>query len=210
MDKEKALKIIERLKVVYPDAKSALHFADPFELLIATILSAQCTDKRVNEVTNRLFEKLSKPSDYLNFTQEDMEQEIRSCGFYHNKAKNILGTCKMLEDKFSGQVPQNREDLMKLPGVGRKTANVVLSNAFHIPAIGVDTHVFRVSRRLGLSDGKNPVQVEKDLMDILPEYLWSISHHLLIFQGRRICHSRKPQCEACPVKQWCDYYLTNS
>ncbi len=210
MDREKALTIVKTLKKTYPDAKAALHFSNSFELLIATILSAQCTDKRVNEVTGRLFEEYKKPVDYLGISQQQLEQEIRSCGFYHNKAKNILATCRMLEDEFSGMVPKSREDLMRLPGVGRKTANVVLSNAFGVPAIGVDTHVFRVSRRLGLSDGKNPEQVERDLMDVLPEELWSLSHHLLIFHGRNICHSRRPQCEICPVKQLCNYYLTNS
>lgn len=210
MNNEKALKIILILKEVYPEAKTALNFSNPFELLVATILSAQCTDKRVNEVTGRLFKKYKNPADYLNISQEELEQEIRSCGFYHNKAKNILETCRILEEKFSGEVPRDREELMKLPGVGRKTANVVLSNAFGVPAIGVDTHVFRVSKRLGLSEGKNPEQVEKDLMNILPVDLWSISHHLLIFHGRNICHSRKPKCNICPVNYLCKYYLTLS
>lgn len=210
MDNEKALKIIEILKEVYPDAKTALNFSNPFELLIATILSAQCTDKRVNEVTGRLFEKYKKPADYLNIDQKELEEEIRSCGFYHNKARNILETCRILQEKFSGEVPKDMEELLKLPGVGRKTANVVLSNAFGVPAIGVDTHVFRVSRRLGLSEGKNPEQVEKDLMNILPVDMWSLSHHLLIFHGRNICHSRKPRCSICPVNYLCSYYFTIS
>ncbi|MDI6601585.1 MAG: endonuclease III [Thermoanaerobacteraceae bacterium] len=210
MDKERALKILEILRGLYPNAKTALNFSNPFELLIATILSAQCTDKRVNEVTRELFKKYKKPSDYLKLSQEDLEKEIKSCGFYHNKAKNILETCRVLEEEFAGKVPRDRENLMRLPGVGRKTANVVLSNAFGIPAIGVDTHVFRVSRRLGLSKGRIPEQVERDLMNLFPLELWSLSHHLLIYHGRNICHSRKPQCESCPVNHLCNYFLTIS
>lgn len=210
MDKERAMKIFDILKKTYPDARTALNFSNPFELLIATILSAQCTDKRVNEVTRELFKWYRTPEDYLKLGQEELEKQIRSCGFYHNKAKNILETCRILVKEFGGKVPSNIDDLMKLPGVGRKTANVVMSNAFGIPAIGVDTHVFRVSHRLGLSDGKTPERVEEDLMALLPVEMWSLSHHLLIYHGRNICHSRKPQCDRCPVNSLCRYFLTIS
>lgn len=210
MDKERAMKIFDILKKTYPDARTALNFSNPFELLIATILSAQCTDKRVNEVTRELFKWYRTPEDYLKLGQEELEKQIRSCGFYHNKAKNILETCRILVKEFGGKVPSNIDDLMKLPGVGRKTANVVMSNAFGIPAIGVDTHVFRVSHRLGLSDGKTPERVEEDLMALLPVEMWSLSHHLLIYHGRNICHSRKPQCDRCPVNSLCRYFLTTS
>ncbi|TZE80928.1 endonuclease III [Calorimonas adulescens] len=204
------MKIFDILKKTYPDARTALNFSNPFELLIATILSAQCTDKRVNEVTRELFKWYRTPEDYLKLGQEELEKQIRSCGFYHNKAKNILETCRILVKEFGGKVPSNIDDLMKLPGVGRKTANVVMSNAFGIPAIGVDTHVFRVSHRLGLSDGKTPERVEEDLMALLPVEMWSLSHHLLIYHGRNICHSRKPQCDRCPVNSLCRYFLTIS
>jgi len=210
LDKERAMKIFDILKKTYPDARTALNFSNPFELLIATILSAQCTDKRVNEVTRELFKWYRTPEDYLKLGQEELEKQIRSCGFYHNKAKNILETCRILVKEFGGKVPSNIDDLMKLPGVGRKTANVVMSNAFGIPAIGVDTHVFRVSHRLGLSDGKTPERVEEDLMALLPVEMWSLSHHLLIYHGRNICHSRKPQCDRCPVNSLCRYFLTIS
>lgn len=198
--------IINTLKETFPDAGCALHFQSPFELLIATILSAQCTDERVNIVTASLFAQANTPAGILALGQEKLEEIIHSLGLFHNKAKNILAACQVLVDEFQGQVPSDLDLLQTLPGVGRKTANVVVSNAFGIPAIAVDTHVFRVAHRLGLAQGKTPAKVEEELMRIFPRESWSLLHHLLIFQGRRICLARKPRCLECPLTSVC---LTN-
>ncbi|MGB9779681.1 endonuclease III [Caldanaerobacter sp.] len=206
ISKEEALKVIEILKKTYPNAKSGLRFTNPFELLIATILSAQCTDKRVNIITERLFKKYKTPEDFLELTPEELQEEIRECGLYRNKSKSILETCKILKERYNGKVPDTLEELMTLPGVGRKTANVVLSNAFAKDAIAVDTHVFRVSNRIGLADSDDVFTTEKQLMEIIPKDLWSISHHLLIHHGRNICTARKPKCDECPVKNFCLYF----
>lgn len=204
--KEEALKVIEILKNTYPNAKSGLKFTNPFELLIATILSAQCTDKRVNIITDRLFKKYKTPEDFLKLTPEELQEEIRECGLYRNKSKSILETCKILKEKYDSKVPETLEELMTLPGVGRKTANVVLSNAFSKQAIAVDTHVFRVSNRIGLADSKDVFTTEKQLMELIPENLWSLSHHLLIHHGRNLCTARKPKCNECPVNHLCLYF----
>lgn len=204
--KEEALKVIEILKNTYPNAKSGLKFTNPFELLIATILSAQCTDKRVNIITDRLFKKYKTPEDFLKLTPEELQEEIRECGLYRNKSKSILETCKILKEKYDSKVPETLEELMTLPGVGRKTANVVLSNAFSKQAIAVDTHVFRVSNRIGLADSKDVFTTEKHLMELIPENLWSLSHHLLIHHGRNLCMARKPKCDECPVNHLCLYF----
>ncbi|MDI3500399.1 MAG: endonuclease [Thermoanaerobacter sp.] len=204
--KEEALKVIEILKNTYPNAKSGLKFTNPFELLIATILSAQCTDKRVNIITDRLFKKYKTPEDFLKLTPEELQEEIRECGLYRNKSKSILETCKILKEKYNSKVPETLEELMTLPGVGRKTANVVLSNAFSKQAIAVDTHVFRVSNRIGLADSKDVFTTEKQLMELIPENLWSLSHHLLIHHGRNLCMARKPKCDECPVNHLCLYF----
>ncbi|AEM79097.1 endonuclease III [Thermoanaerobacter wiegelii Rt8.B1] len=204
--KEEALKVIEILKNTYPNAKSGLKFTNPFELLIATILSAQCTDKRVNIITDRLFKKYKTPEDFLKLTPEELQEEIRECGLYRNKSKSILETCKILKEKYDSKVPETLEELMTLPGVGRKTANVVLSNAFSKQAIAVDTHVFRVSNRIGLADSKDVFTTEKQLMELIPENLWSLSHHLLIHHGRNLCTARKPKCDECPVNHLCLYF----
>jgi len=204
--KDEALKVIEILKETYPNAKSGLKFTNPFELLIATILSAQCTDKRVNIITDRLFNKYKTPEDFLKLTPEELQEEIRECGLYRSKSKSILETCKILKEKYDSKVPETLEELMTLPGVGRKTANVVLSNAFLIPAIAVDTHVFRVSRRLGLSQGKNPDEVEKDLMKIIPEKDWQDAHHWLIWHGRRVCKAQNPNCLNCSLSEECSFW----
>lgn len=204
--KEEALKVIEILKNTYPNAKSGLKFTNPFELLIATILSAQCTDKRVNIITDRLFKKYKTPEDFLKLTPEELQEEIRECGLYRNKSKSILETCKILKEKYNSKVPETLEELMTLPGVGRKTANVVLSNAFSKQAIAVDTHVFRVSNRIGLADSKDVFTTEKQLMELIPENLWSLSHHLLIHHGRNLCTARKPKCDECPVNHLCLYF----
>ncbi|SDX22236.1 endonuclease III [Tepidimicrobium xylanilyticum] len=204
--KEKIKKVIDILMELYPDAKAELNYSNPFELLIATILSAQCTDVQVNRTTEKLFKELKTPEDYLKLTDEELGERIRSCGFYKTKSKNILSTCRLLIEKFNGQVPNTIEELMTLPGVGRKTANVVLSNAFSIPAIAVDTHVFRVSNRIGLADSDNVLETEKDLMNNIDKSMWSKAHHLLIFHGRRICKARKPLCQKCPLTDYCIYY----
>lgn len=198
-------KILNTLKHMYPEAKCELNFRTPFELLIATILSAQCTDKRVNEVTTELFAKYNKPEDYLHLTEKEMQEEIRGLGLYKNKSRNILATCRILYEKYNGEVPKNRKALEDLPGVGRKTANVVLSNAFGVPAIAVDTHVQRVSNRLALADSDNPLETERQLMRKIPRSKWSDAHHWLIWHGRRICVARKPRCLDCDLLPYCWY-----
>lgn len=198
--------IVKNLRQKFPDARCELEFRTPFELLIATILSAQCTDGRVNLVTSSLFAEANTPELIIKLGQTALENKIRSLGLFHNKAKNILAACKVLLEKFRGEVPNDIELLRILPGVGRKTANVVISNAFGIPAIAVDTHVFRVAHRLGIASGKTPEKVEEELMQFFPREKWSLVHHLLIFHGRRICTARKPNCQECPVKEVCKTY----
>jgi endonuclease-3 len=198
--KEEQIRILGE---VYKDAKPALIFHNPFELLIAVILSAQCTDKRVNVTTARLFKKVTMPEDIMDMGLEKLEEEIRDCGLYHNKAKNIMGACQELCNKFQGRVPADFELLMELPGVGRKTANVVLSVGFDIPAIAVDTHVFRVANRLKLAVGDTPLVVEKRLMKAIPQEKWSAAHHWLIWHGRNISKARKPLCHECPLAEVC-------
>ena len=200
---EEVLNILDDL---YPDARAELNYSTPFELLIATILSAQCTDVRVNKTTKVLFEKYKDPKDYIEAGEEKLGKDIYSCGVYKQKSKNIVETCRILEEKYDSKVPESIEELIKLPGVGRKTANVVVSNAFGIPAIAVDTHVFRVANRLGLANSKNVIDTEKDLMNNIKENRWTKTHHQLIFLGRRICKARNPLCNLCPLKKYCKYY----
>lgn len=200
--------ILDALQERFPDARCELAYNTPFELLIATILSAQCTDERVNLVTASLFAEANSPEGIIQLGQIQLEHKIRSLGLFHNKAKNILAACKVLVEEYKGQVPADLESLIALSGVGRKTANVVVSNAFSIPAIAVDTHVFRVAHRLGIANGKTPEKVEEELMRIFPQDRWSLVHHLLIFHGRRICSARKPLCKECPVAQVCKTYQT--
>ncbi|MDK2822823.1 MAG: endonuclease [Clostridia bacterium] len=202
-------KILEKLKKCYPRVKTALRFNNPFELLIATILSAQTTDKQVNKVTARIFKKYPDPYELSKLSHEQLAEEIKSIGLYQNKSKNIITACKILIEKFNGEVPRTREELMELPGVGRKTANVVLSNAFNIPAIAVDTHVFRVANRLGLADSKDTLETEKQLMEIIPKEDWSDAHHWLIWHGRLVCKARKPKCEKCKLNYLCKFYNNN-
>lgn len=206
LTKEEAKKVIDILLELYPNAKAELNFSNPFELLIATILSAQTTDVQVNKVTEKLFKDYKTPQDFIKLSEEELAEKIKSLGFYKNKSKNILATCRILVEKYQGQVPDTREELMKLPGVGRKTANVVISNAFNKQAIAVDTHVFRVSNRIGLAHSDNVFDTEKDLMNNIDESMWSKAHHLLIFHGRRVCKSRKPLCEKCSLTDYCLYY----
>ncbi|MBN2136728.1 MAG: endonuclease III [Sedimentisphaerales bacterium] len=191
------------LKKAYPNATIALEFVNPLELLIATILSAQCTDKRVNIVTKDLFRKYRSPRDWIKTDINEIENDIRSTGFYRNKAKNIKAACTKIAEDFSGKVPSTMEELLTLPGVGRKTANCVLGDAFGIPGITCDTHVIRLSRRLALSENSDPVKLEFDLAEIIPEKNWTKFSHLLITHGRNVCIARKPNCPDCPIAMHC-------
>jgi endonuclease-3 len=197
--------IIKALSKEIPDSKIALKFSTPFELLIATILSAQCTDVRVNEVTKTLFKKYHSPKDYAEAESKELEEDIRPTGFYRNKTKSIQKCCQELVGRFGGKVPNRLEALVTLPGVGRKTANVLLGNAFGIPGIVVDTHVHRVSRRIGLTENDDPVKIEFDLMEIVSKEEWTHFSNLLVWHGRRICVAKKPLCESCVIRKWCDY-----
>ena len=199
MDERKVAQIMSALEKLYPEAKPELNFSNPFEVLIATILSAQCTDKRVNMVTARLFPEYPDAFAMAKLEPEQLEPLIRECGLYRNKAKNIVAACRALVEKYDGRVPSTRQELMALPGVGQKTAGVVLLAAFGEDQIPVDTHVFRVSRRIGLADGNTPEKVEKQLREILPREIWSFGHHLIIWHGRRVCAARNPACEKCPL-----------
>ena len=196
--------VLERLKEEYPDAHCALDHRSPLELLVATILSAQCTDKRVNMVTPALFRKYPKAADYAGAPLAELEEMIRSTGFFRNKSKSLKGLGQALVDEHRGRVPRTLEELVKLPGVGRKTANVVLGNAFDIEeGVVVDTHVGRLSRRLALTDEKDAVKVERDLMELVPRAAWTLWAHLLIYHGRQICHSRRPDCAQCMLLDLC-------
>ena len=196
--------VIRRLKRAYPDAKCSLNHSNPFELLVATILSAQCTDERVNIVTADLFRKYRKPEDYLKVSPRELEKDIQSTGFFRNKTKSIQGTSKMLTEQYGGVVPQTMDELLELPGVARKTANVVLGNAFEIKAgVVVDTHVTRLSHRLDLTQQKTAEKIEQDLIQIVPKKDWVIFPHLMIAHGRKICKARSPLCAECPVERQC-------
>jgi len=188
-----------------PDARIALRFSNPLELLIATILSAQCTDVKVNQVTVDLFKKYHSAKEYAEADLAKLEEEIRPTGFYRNKAKSVQKCCQELMKRFGGEVPKTLEELITLPGVGRKTANVILGNVFGIPGIVVDTHVQRVSQRIGLTKNNDPVKIEFDLMEIVPKEEWTHFSNLLIWHGRRTCIARRPLCEQCPILKWCDY-----
>ncbi len=205
---EQITKIMEILSDKYPEPRTALYFNSPFELLLATILSAQSTDKQVNKVTKMLFKKYNKPTDFARLTRTELEREISSIGLYHNKSKYIIECSKLLIKKYNGEVPRKRKSLMELPGVGRKTANVVLICAFGINAFPVDTHVLRVANRLGLVASKNPLEVEKGLCNLVPETRWSDMHHWFIFHGRETCKARKPGCKQCLLKGYCKKYQT--
>ena len=191
------------LEKTYAGAMPELIFNSPFELLISVILSAQCTDKRVNAVTKDLFKIANTPEQFLALGQSKLEELIKPCGFFHMKSKNILAACQKLIDDFKSQVPENFDELVKLPGVGRKTANVVTSVAFKQPAIAVDTHVFRISNRLQLAVGKTPLDVEVGLQKVIPREKWSDAHHWLIWHGRKICKARQPLCSECPLSELC-------
>ena len=204
--KARVLKIFPILRKAYPDATVSLDFSSPLELLIATILAAQCTDVRVNIVTKDLFKKYRRPEDWLKVSPEELENDIRSTGFYRNKAKSIQKTCQALIEKFGGQAPRTMDELLSLNGVGRKTANVILGNCFGVQGIVCDTHVIRLSRRLGLSEHRDPVKLEFDLMQIVPKTKyggWTMFSHCLVFHGRAICKARKPDCANCVIAKYC-------
>jgi len=201
---ERAAEILRLLEKTYPEAAIALRYSNSLELLISTILSAQATDEQINKITPRLFEKYKTPEDYANANLEELQQDIRSSGFYRNKAKNIRNCCKMLVEKYHSQVPRTMEELVELPGVARKTANIVLTNAFGVvEGIAVDTHVRRLAQRLGLSDTDDPVKIELNLMKILPKENWERISDLLIFHGRRVCYARRPNCAGCILNKIC-------
>ena len=204
-DKKEIIKqIIQILEKEYPEAKTSLHYHNALEILVATILSAQCTDKRVNIVTKSLFKKYQTAQDYANAEITELEQDIRSTGFYRNKAKNIKKSSWMIVEKYDGKVPNTMEELIKLPGVARKTANIVLSNAYgKNVGIAVDTHVGRISKRLGLTQNKNPDKIERDLMQIVPKEYWKRLTNLIIFHGRKVCTARKAKCNICILNQLC-------
>jgi endonuclease-3 len=201
--RERAKTIFETLDPIYTHEKTALKYTSPFELLIATILSAQCTDKQVNSVTQTLFKKYRGPKDFLNVPVSELEEDIRPTGFFRNKAKSITGCCRGLLDMYKGQVPGTMEELLKLPGVGRKTANCVLGAAFDIPGVVVDTHVKRLAMRLGLSENENPDRIEADIQKLLPEERWRRFSDILIYHGREVCPARKPRHDLCPVRDLC-------
>ena len=201
--------ILAKLEETYKDTKTALNYNSPFELLVAVILSAQCTDERVNVITARLFPRLNTPEKMGALTQEQMEEEIRDCGRYHAKAKNILGACHMLLERFNSTIPSDIKTLMELPGVGQKTANVVASIIYNVPAIAVDTHVFRVSHRLGMAKGADPLATEKELQKAIPMEKWSDAHHWFIWHGRKICKARKPLCSQCVLLEECPFKEKN-
>jgi endonuclease-3 len=203
-EKQRTQKIVRLLKREYPEARCSLNHSSPLELLIATILSAQCTDERVNIVTAELFRKYRRPEDYYGVAQTELENDIRSAGFYRNKAKAIQGACRIIDEQHQGRVPENLEDLLALPGVARKTANVVLGNAFDITSgIVVDTHVARLSERLGLTRHTQPEKIERDLMELVPHKDWINFSHLLIAHGRLVCKARTPLCGECVVEPLC-------
>jgi len=206
VDASRVEQIIGLLKQLYPSARCELDFSDPFQLLLATMLSAQCTDTRVNQVTPTLFAKFKHPCELMLVTAEDLEEDIRSCGLYRTKAKNILACSREICLRYGGKVPSTREQLEQLPGVGRKTANVVVYNAFTVPALAVDTHVYRVARRLQLARANTPEKVEQELCAIIPEKHWGEIHHLLIWHGRRVCSARNPSCPSCALNNLCPHF----
>ena len=207
--KQRTKIILDELKAMYPDAKCELNHETPFQLLVATILSAQTTDKKVNEITETLFRDYPDLDAFLTLSINELEDRIKQIGLYRSKAKNLMIMCNQLKNNFNGEVPKTMEEIVTLAGAGRKTANVVLSNAFGVPSIAVDTHVFRVSNRLGLANSDNVLEVEKQLQKELPKKEWSLAHHLLIFHGRRRCIARNPKCNECPLTNRCIYYKEN-
>ena len=205
-EQERISRVLDKLNQLYPEAATALNYNNPFQLLVATILAAQCTDKRVNKVTEGLFKKYKGPEDFAAADQRELEEDIKECGLFRNKSKNIIAASKQLVEKYGGQVPADFDELVKLPGVGRKTANVILANAFGIPAFAVNTHVYRLAHRLGFSQAKDVYGVERDLNEKIPKSLWIKAHHWLIYHGRNVCKAQKPLCDICNLKEDCPEY----
>ena len=209
LSEEKRAEALRILSELYPNPRPELHFTSPYELLVAVMLSAQCTDKQVNKVTAELFRVANTPEQMMALDEDrlmELIHSIHSCGFFRMKGKHILETSRILVERYGGEVPADRDVLTELPGVGRKTANVVVSNAFHIPAIAVDTHVFRVSNRIGLADAKTVEKTELQLMEHIPEQDWTDAHHWIIFHGRRVCAAQRPKCDQCALNKVCDFY----
>lgn len=204
MERNRVLTVLRTLQNCYPEAKTALNFSNPFELLVATMLSAQSTDRQVNHITDHLFRLYRTPREYAALEPEELAGHIRGVGLYQTKSGNIVAAARLLVEKFGGKVPGNMEDLVQLPGVGRKTANVVLANAFGQPAIAVDTHVFRVANRIGLARSKDVRGTEEDLRGCIPRSMWADAHHWLIYHGRQVCRARNPRCDACAIKELCE------
>lgn len=200
------LDIIKTVNELYVDPKCELNFSSNYELLVAVMLSAQCTDKRVNQVTSELFKEFNTPQKMLNLSQDELEQKIHSCGFFHNKAKHILEMSKDLIEKYDGKVPSEKQQLIELAGVGEKTANVVLAVGFNVPAIAVDTHVFRVSNRLGLANSNDIFKTQKQLEKVLPKEMWIKFHYALVLHGRYVCKSQNPNCDGCGLQKYCKFY----
>jgi endonuclease-3 len=205
LNKKMIKQVLTILEAQYRDTETALEYGTPFQLLISTMLAAQSTDRQVNIITRDLFKQYATAGEFLKLSQDQLESHIKSIGLYKSKAKNILATCKILEEKYHGQIPETREELVKLPGVGRKTANVVLSIVTDFPAIAVDTHVFRVSNRIGLAAAKDVLRTEQNLMANIPREKWSAAHHWLIWHGRKLCHARSPKCDICFLNPFCQY-----
>ncbi len=206
---DRVLEIVNRLKEEYPDVRCELEYQTPLQLLVATVLSAQTTDKQVNKVTAKMFADCPNLDAFLLLTKDQIKEYIHTLGFYNAKADHLYLLFRQLAADFNGEVPQTMEELTKLSGVGRKTANVVMSNAFGVPAIAVDTHVFRVSNRIGLAHADNVAQTEQQLMEVIDKELWTLCHHLLIFHGRRCCSARKPNCENCVIRSYCEAVTSN-
>ena len=210
MNKKDAIIIIEALKKMYPDAKCSLDFSTPFQMLVSVVLSAQCTDERVNKTTPSIFSKYSTPQDFADMDIELLEELIHPCGFYKTKAKNLKRTAQILVEKYDGIVPNNMEDLMSLPGVGRKSANVIMLEAFDLPqGIAVDTHCKRIANRLGFSSESDPAKIEQDLLKVIPKEYYKDVNHIFIWHGRNVCTSQKPKCDSCKLQQYCKYNKSN-
>lgn len=204
-NRERAKKVFKRLTAEYPDAKCSLDHRTPLQLMIATILSAQCTDARVNMVTPALFKRFKKPQDYVEAPLSEVEKYVKTCGFYRNKTKNIVGACQVILAEHGGEVPRTLEELVKLPGVGRKTANVILGTVYDTPGVVVDTHCGRIARRLGFTKNTDPVKVEHDLMKVWEQKNWSLFSHLMVYHGRATCEARSPKCSQCCIADLCPF-----
>lgn len=207
MSTQEIIELIDLLKKYYPDAKCSLNFTTPFELAIAVMLSAQCTDERVNKTTPLLFSKYNTPKDFINLDLSELESIIHPCGFYKNKAKNIKAMSLMVENLYNGIIPKSMDELVKLPGIGRKSANVIMLDAFNNPqGIAIDTHAKRISNRLGLSNNSDPKKIEEDLINIIPRKYFYDVNHLFVYHGRALCKAQKPNCSACPINKFCVYF----